>query len=78
MRKRKPVVHHRNIHRRLPIIDVAVVALVLKVFNAPQWVWGSVGTLCAIIFGFWVYDVLRYDEEEIDLFPPGPDEKTKQ
>ena len=68
MSKIKKVIDQKNFPRKLPLHMTLTLWLTLKVFNAPEWVWGAVGGLMAIIWIFCLYELGTVDEEKVDIF----------
>ena len=64
--KSKNVIDSSNFPMRLPLFNTIVAYTVLEYWNAPQWLYGVLGTMYAIIWiGFFVS---KFYEKRIDIF----------
>jgi hypothetical protein len=63
---KKKVISSKNMAVRFPIYDGILLYLVLDKFHAAAWIWGSVGTIWAILFI--AATVLTFQEESVDIF----------
>jgi hypothetical protein len=63
--KNRKVISPKNLPSRLPIVLTFMLYIILDKFNAPQWLWGGLGS---IIVALWILIIIaRYHEEEVDL-----------
>lgn len=67
--KHRKVIKRSNFPTRLPVISTAIIYLLLKECNAPDWLWGAVGAIMLIIWvtSFWFLII----EEDVDIFSNG-------
>lgn len=63
MKKRKVI---KNTPSRLPVIASLVAYLCLDKWNAPEWLWGVMGVIFAVIWILAVVDI--WNCERIDIF----------
>ena len=66
--KTKKVISTKNLPRKMPLHLTLTLWLVVKVFNAPEWIWGALGLLLVIAWVGWVHTVVNDKEEEVDIF----------
>lgn len=77
-RRPKKVIHSRNQPRKAPINTTLVVAMALKVFNAPELVIGMVVTVMLALWILFLYDLITFKEIEINLFENDRDNKIQR
>lgn len=61
----KRVIANNNLPTRLPLWSTATWFLLMERFNAPQWLWGSLGFFFLLAWGAAIYGVVT--EEKVDL-----------
>jgi hypothetical protein len=71
MSKEVKVISHKNFARRTPLHITLTLLLMLKVFNAPEWVWGAVGLLVVVLWIAFFYRCATEDETVVNLFDDG-------
>jgi hypothetical protein len=65
---KKKVISRQNIKPNPPTYSTLTLWLVLKVTEAPEWVWGAVGLLVVAVWIMWIYDSVTNAHEEVDIF----------
>ena len=71
--KKRNVISRKNLPTSSPVTFVAVLYLLLDKFNAPGWVWGSVGLLMLFIFIAWITSMVT--DTQIDIINGNKDQK---
>lgn len=74
MNKRKAL-SPKNHPRRIPLTLFAVVWLLMDRFQPSGWVWGVVGTICAVLMILSVVDCFTAQDVELPDQLSGPDKK---
>lgn len=64
--ERRRALKRRNIHPGLGLIYYAVIWLLMDRYQPAMWVWGVVGTLCALCFACSVIDIYLTDGIDLD------------
>ncbi len=64
--QKQNVISYKNIPTKCPTITTIVIYLMLKHFNAPEWIWGISGALLAIKWIDFIVSFFR--EKPIDIF----------
>jgi hypothetical protein len=64
--KQTKVIKRKNLPSRPPLLLTAVLYLFLDKFNAPDLIWGILGTLMAIIWVAVIYSMVK--EDDVDIF----------
>ena len=62
----KKVISSKNLPNRSPIMATVVYATALSYWNAPEWLWGALGILMAIIWIAWILGFAA--TESVDIF----------
>lgn len=62
----------------LPIWKTLVIATALQAFHAPEWVWGACGVFVLLIWGYWIWHLLNFDEQETEPKWENPPTPTKK
>lgn len=63
--KVRKVLSRKNLPTKLPLMSSVTCLLALQYWNAPQWLYGVMGSLYAIVWIFSIYNILS--EKQTDL-----------
>lgn len=53
--------------RKLPVIPFTALWLLMDRLQSPQWLWGIFWFSAALISISFIYDLIKYDNEDVDL-----------
>jgi hypothetical protein len=65
MKKRRQVLSRNNIPTGLPVVSTLVWFLTMERFNAPAWLWGTMGTILALGWIGSIYNLVTEKETEL-------------
>lgn len=69
MRNKIKKISSKNLIVKPPVQSTLVLLLILKVYKAPEWVWGaSLALFIALFWGVYIFGLIKYETEEIDIF----------
>ena len=71
----KKVISRKNLPTISPIMGTVVYATALHYWNAPEWLWGSLGLIMIIIWIGWAVNL--YNQESIDIMEEPKSVKSK-
>lgn len=66
--KIKYIISPGNISRKYPGNFSLIVILMLDHWHAPGWMWGVMLTILVAIWAVILVDLIKYDEEVVDIF----------
>lgn len=62
----RKVINPKNLPANLPIFRTLLVVMALKLWDAPQWLWGAALTLVAVLWVFCIY--LKVNQKYLKLY----------